>query len=134
MPLTPREFRRSIEDTQDDMRAEYDAPFCEIAHQEFGIPQTLLPDEERESIIEQFRHHGVTLEDDSIKLTSEHRDFHDTLRRLVLGFQADGADAAQMLAAALAVGRRLGMAEASGLMTIDTDSWFDTDDPGTTGP
>jgi hypothetical protein len=99
------------------MRSEYaDAPYCEIAHQEFEIPQTLMSDDEREAIIEQFRHVGVNLPDDSIKLTVEHRDFHDMLRRLVLGFQADGADATQMLSAALATGRRIGMADAAGLI------------------
>jgi len=136
MPTTPREFRRLIEDTQDDMRNQYDdAPFCEIAHQEFGIPETLLEDDQREPILDQFKHMGVSLPDDSIKLTREHREFHDAMRRIVVGFSADGADAVQMLSAGLAVGRRLGMAEAAGLISSDhSDDWWDTDDPGTTGP
>jgi hypothetical protein len=127
MPTTPREFRRRVEDTQDDMRAEYDAPFCEIAHQEFGIPQTPLPEDERQAIQDQWAHAGVQLPDDSIKLTSEHRDFHEAMRRMVLGFQAEGADATQMLSAGLAVGRRIGMQDASGLLN-------NTDTGDLTGP
>jgi len=95
------------------MRAEYNAPFCEIAHQEFEITQTPLSDEERETIIEQFRHMGMSLPDDSIKFSVEHRDFHEMLRRIIIGFQAEGGDSAQMLSAGLAVGRRIGMADAA---------------------
>jgi len=132
MPMTPREFRRRIEDTQDDMRAQYEAPFCEIAHQEFEIPQTPLSDDERQQIVEQFRSMGVNMPDDSIKLTIEHREFHDAMRRLVIGFQSDGADAVQMLSAGLAVGRRIGMAEAAGLMNNShLPMWDSTDDAHT---
>lgn len=113
MPTTPRELRRRIEDIQDDMRAEYDAPFCEIAHQEFEIPQTQLPEDQREAAIAQFREMGFNLPEDSIKLTTEHRDFHEMLRRLVIGFTAEGGDSAQLYASGLAVGRRIGMADAA---------------------
>jgi len=116
MAMTPREFRRRIEDTQDDMRAQYEAPYCEIAHQEFEIPQTPLSDDERQQLIQQFGSMGVNMPDDSIKLTIEHREFHAAMNRLVIGFQSEGADAVQLLSAGLAVGRRMGMAEAAGLM------------------
>lgn len=117
MPTTPREFRRRIEDLQDDMRGEYgNAPYCEIAHQEFGIPQTPLPEPELTEQQEAFASHGVILPTDSIKLTAEHREFHEAIRRIVIGFQAEGADAAQLLSAGLAVGRRIGLQEASGLL------------------
>lgn len=131
MPTTPRELRRRIEDTQDDMRAQYEAPFCEIAHREFEIPETLLPLAQREAIIEQFRGVGVVLPDDSLKLTTEHPDFHDAIRRVVLGL--DTNDMAQVMAAGLAIGRRIGMADAVEQMS-NNQPWFDTDDPGTTGP
>lgn len=114
MPTTPRELRRRIEDTQDDMRAQYDsAPFCEIAHQEFEIPQTPLSDDQREAIRDSFAHVGVSLPEDSIKLTEEHRDFHEAMRRIVLGFTTEGADAVQLMSAGLAIGRRIGMADAA---------------------
>lgn len=116
MPTTPRELRRRFEDLQDDLLNEYDAPFCEIAHREFRIAETPLDDDERERTRDSFAHAGVLLPDDSIKLTVEHREFHEAMRRLVIGFQADGADAVQLLSAGLAVGRRIGMQEASGLL------------------
>jgi hypothetical protein len=133
MPTTPRELRRRIEDVQDDMQAQYESgtPFCEIAHQEFEVGQTLLPEETRRPMVEQFRAMGYTLPDDSIKLTEEHRDFHDMLRRSVLGL--DTNDAGQLLSAGLAIGRRIGMADAVAQLENNTP-WFDTDDPGTTGP
>lgn len=121
MPMTPREFQRRVEDVQDALRAEYDAPFCEIAHREFEVPQNPLPEEERESIIEQFKAGGYILSEDSLKLTSDHRMFHDVMRRICLGL--DTIDATQVMSAGLAIGRRIGMAEASGLLgsTIDGD-------------
>lgn len=120
MPTTPRELRRRIEDTQDDMRAQYEAPFCEIAHQEFEIPQTPLADDQRENAIEQFRNMGIEIPTDSIKLTTEHREFHEMMRRIVLGL--DAGDAGQVMSAGLAIGRRIGMADAVTLMSSDTRS------------
>lgn len=116
MTTTPRELRRRIEDLQDDLATEYgrEAPFCEIAHQELGVSQTPMPDEERESIQEQFRAHGVSLDDDSIKLTIEHREYHDAMRRVVLGLEGGASgDAVQLMSAGLAIGRRIGMSEAA---------------------
>lgn len=118
MSTTPRDLRRRVEDVQDDMAAQYgsNTPFCEMAHMEFEIPRTPLPDEEIARIREQLSKVGVMPDEDSLKLTEEHRDFHDAMRRLVIGFQSDGADAVQMLSAALAIGRRIGMADAVAAM------------------
>lgn len=114
MSTTPRDLRRRIEDLQDTMTAEYgrDAPYCEIAHQEFGIEQTPLPEDESDAIRDQFRAAGVVIPEDSIKLTVEHREFHDAMRRAVLGLDV-GVDAIQLLSAGMAIGRRIGMAEAA---------------------
>jgi len=114
MQTTPRELRRRIEDVIDDLTEQYDAPFCEVVHREFELAETALPDDDREAMLDQFKHMGITIPDDSVKLTVEHRELHDSLRRLVIGLGTN--DAAQILAVGLAAGRRVGMADAAATM------------------
>jgi len=81
-------------------------------------------------MLDQFKHMGITIPDDSVKLTIEHRELHDSLRRLVIGLGT--ADAAQILAVGLAAGRRIGMADA--VEALKGSTFWESDDPGTTGP
>ena len=116
---TVRELRHAVEDQIDALEAQYGTstktPACEVLHFELGIPAvTQRPDaaKMREALKEQ----GVEVEEDSIKLTEEHEEFHRFLRRTVMNLMAEGGDAPQLAAQMLAVGRRIGMREAADLM------------------
>ena len=116
---TVREFRRAVEDAIDDMNAQYGrrVPACEQLHYELGFSETPAEDaEERLAILKQQK---VNIEEGDIKLTAEHEELHETLRRLALGVMSDGGDAGQVAATMLAAGRRLGFREAAALLSDD---------------
>lgn len=121
MTGTVKELRRYIEDVQEQVEAERGAntPYCEILHMEFGLPQT--PKDDADEIIEKMRSQNpeFDLDDSSIKLTVEHPQVHELINRLAVDAMMKGADAAQLAALMLVIGRRMGMAEAAEIMGIE---------------
>lgn len=111
----PRDLRRRMEDIHDDLASQYgQIPYCEMLHEELGFPQTRMPEEQ----IALIRHQNqwMTIPDDSIKLTEEHEELHLALQRILMDASARGGDGAQVAAVMLIAGRRIGMAEAAGLL------------------
>jgi hypothetical protein len=120
---TPRDLRRRLEDIADDLTAQYgQIPYCEMLHQELGFGETPMPEEQ----VALIRHQNqwTTIPDDSIKITVEHEELHLALQRILMDASARGGDVAQVIAFILAGGRRIGLAEASGLLEGTTD-WDD---------
>lgn len=113
---TVRELRRTIEDLSDNLSAQYGrhTPPCEILHGEFGFGMTARDD--AESVQAQAKEQGIVIEDESVKLTVEHDDLHEALRRIVLDSMSQSQGADQLAAAMLVVGRRIGLREAAELM------------------
>jgi hypothetical protein len=120
----PRDLRRRVEDIADDLANQYgEIPYCEALHEELGFPQTPMSEEK----IALIRHQNqwMTLPDGSIKLTLEHEDLHLALQRILMDASARGGDSAQIVALMLMAGRRIGLAEAAGLLDSSTtdDDW-----------
>lgn len=113
---TAKELRRTVEDISDELAAQHgtETPYCEILHFELNLPQTRRDDWEK--MMERFKKNEVDIDEDSIKLTTEHDQLHETLRRFVVDSMSQGMDAAQLAAQMLAVGRRLGLAEAAAML------------------
>lgn len=112
---TVREFRRVVEDFTDAITHDYGrrTPFCEVLHQDVGLPQTIR--EDADQVRAQAAQNGIELDEDSIKLTIEHEELHEALRRFVVDSMSQGQDATQLAAQMLIVGRRLGLQEAAQL-------------------
>lgn len=117
---TVKQLRRDIEDIEDMLAAQHGkhTPSCEVLHLELGLPQTQRDD--ADAVIEraqaQAGEQRIDLEPDSIKLTIEHEDLHELLRRVVVDSVSKSEDATLLAARMLAVGRIMGMREASGLL------------------
>lgn len=123
----PRDLRRRLEDIADALATQYgQIPYCEALHQELGFKQTPMPDEQ----IALIRHQNqwATIPDGSIKLTTEHEELHLALQRILMDASARGGDSAQIVALMLIAGRRIGMAEASGLLAESSDWHPDWED------
>ena len=115
---TVKELRRAVEDTTDDLIQQHGrkTPMCEVLHVELNLPQTLKDDDEVQKMLKIAEENHVELEDDSIKLTIEHEDLHEALRRFVVDSMSQGMDATQLAAHMLVVGRRMGLREAANLL------------------
>jgi hypothetical protein len=121
---TPRDLRRRLEDIADDLATQYgQIPYCEMLHQELGFGQTPMPEEQIALIRNQ--NQWTTIPDDSIKITVEHEELHLALQRVLMDATTRGGDAAQVVALMLAGGRRIGLAEASGLLDRIADDYND---------
>lgn len=121
MTGTVKELRRLIEDISEQVEAEHGkkTPYCEVLHVELGVPQT--PKDDADTIVERLHHEHpeIDLDEASIKLTVEHEEVHELLNRFVVDSMMKGADAAQLAALMLVIGRRMGMREASMLLGGD---------------
>jgi hypothetical protein len=117
---TVRELRRLVEDLSDDIQVQHGrrTPPCEVLHYELGLPHE-TPRDDAEKVAAKAREQGEELEEDSIKLTVEHEDLHEALRRFVVNDMSQGMDVAQMAAHMLTVGRRMGLREAAQLFGED---------------
>ena len=121
---TVKELRRLIEDLGDDLNGQHgkNTPYCEILHRELGIPETRK--EDADTIIEKVRKKeidpadlfGDDYESDSIRLTVEHEDLHEMLRREAVDAMTQGMGPDQIAAKMLSIGRRMGLREAAELM------------------
>lgn len=121
-----RELRHTIEDTTEDLEAQYgeDTTPLEILLQELGLPQTRRDDADK--VIDRIRKiengpdpadlFGEDYETTSIKLTQEHKELQKTLQRVVFYDMTNSGDAIQLAARMLATGRRMGLREAANLM------------------
>ena len=90
----------------------HDAPHCEILHRELRLNQTARDDAEQVA-----SEHG--LKADNIKLTTEHEELHRLLAAFYVWAQLLPPD--QFVAAAMLVGRRLGIREANEMLNMDFD-------------
>lgn len=110
---TVRDFRRAVEDLQDSITAQHGrrTPYCEILHRDLGLPENVR--EDAEEVRARAAEAGHPLEEGSIKLTIEHEELHEALRRFVVDSMSQGQDAAQFGAQMLLIGRKMGFQEAS---------------------
>lgn len=134
--ITFREFAEVFTDVQKNAMSTYMddhgmSPYpCEILHRDFQIEETPSPN------AEQTVHHiaavlGIPVENvdtnaHAIKLTEEHEQIHQLLQNVKYDAMRGGLQAEQMIAAALVIGRRMGLREAAQVMMADIPDNLDS--------